>query len=211
VAGVAGPILRGVDYDTRVDGSADAYLHWCGPGRSVLVQVQDAEAWVGTLAPGQCQTTRVTISTRESLAVRLRRPDGPEIPLNALPLPAPQAGERYLPFGNEMVLVDSGLPETTRARVTLTWLTTKPIVDDYAVSIRLLDGDGGWLAFHDTQPGLGALPTLKWVTRRARIYDPHPFADLSQEPAELAVVVYERFRLTPLRSVQGELSRYRLH
>jgi hypothetical protein len=210
VAGVAGPVLRGVDYDTRVDGSADVYLHWCGPGKPILVQVQDAEAWVGTLAPGHCQTTRMTVSTEQSLDVRLRRPDGPEIPLGALPLPAPRPGERYLPYGDEFVLVDSSLTETTPAKATLTWLTTRPVVDDYAVSVRLLDGDGGWLAVHDTQPGLGAMPTLKWVTRGVHIRDPHLFADTPQAPAAYAVVVYERFRLTPLRSAQGDLARYQL-
>ncbi len=42
------------------------------------------------------------------------------------------------------------------------------------VSTRLLDADGTWLGMHDIQPGLGAIPTLKWVTRGDLVRDPHP-------------------------------------
>ncbi len=34
---VKGPRLRGVDYDTRADGSMTAYLQWCGPGGALVV------------------------------------------------------------------------------------------------------------------------------------------------------------------------------
>jgi len=59
---------------------------------------------------------------------------------------------------------------------------------------------------HDMQPGLGALPTLKWVTRGSWILDPHPFPDRDQGAERAAVVVYERFRLTALTTPQGDVA-----
>ena len=99
-----------------------------------------------------------------------------------MPLPKPKANERYVPFGDEMVLINANT--TSRGGSTalnLVWRAGRPIVDDYAVSVRFLGLDGDWLGMHDIQPGLGALPTLKWVTRGAQILDPHPF-DTDQRP-----------------------------
>ena len=94
--------------------------------------------------------------------------------------------------------------------LTLTWLTAQPLVDDYAVSVRLQDAEGTWLGAHDIQPGLGAIPTLKWVIRDRTIRDPHPVAGLDAPPAQYSVVVYDRFRMTPLRSLQGDAAGYTL-
>ncbi len=95
-----------------------------------------------------------------------------------LPLPAPKPGERYMPFGANMVLVGEKLALGGKqdALLTLRWRTAAPQVDDYAVSTRLLDADGTWL-LRDIQPGLGAIPTLKWVTRGDLVRDPHPFTE----------------------------------
>jgi hypothetical protein len=63
---------------------------------------------------------------------------------------------------------------------------------------------------HDMQPGLGALPTLKWVVRDGRILDPHPFSPPATTPTGVALTVYERFRMTPLPSPAGEVTTYPL-
>jgi len=60
------------------------------------------------------------------------------------------------------------------------------------------------------QPGLGAIPTLKWVIRDQVIRDPHPVADLDVQPSQYALVVYDRFRLTPLKTLYGDLVSYQL-
>ena len=62
--------------------------------------------------------------------------------------------------------------------VELEWRSTRPIVGDYGISARLLDENRALLTPpHDIQPGLGTLPTLKWVVRDARFLDPHPFRE----------------------------------
>ena len=60
------------------------------------------------------------------------------------------------------------------------------------------------------QPSLGAIPTLKWVVRNQMIRDPHPVVDLDSQPGQYAIVVYDRFRLTPLKTLYGDLVSYRL-
>ena len=143
--------------------------------------------------------------------MELSRPDGTPVIYVGLPLPIPRVGERYLPFGKEMVLVGDNLHQTGEAaNLTLFWRTAAPLQSDYAVSVRLENADGTWLGMHDMQPGLGAFPTLKWVTRGDLIRDPHPIADLAAPPARFSVAVYERFRLTPLKSAYGDVATYSL-
>ncbi len=84
----------------------------------------------------------------------------------------------------------------------LRWRTARPIVDDYAVSVRVFDAKDVWLGMHDIQPGLGALPTLKWIVRDGALFDPHPYT-VGERPAKVTVAVYERFRLTPLGAPGG--------
>jgi hypothetical protein len=111
-----------------------------------------------------------------------------------------------------MVLTGSNFTRGGESAVLdLTWLTTTPIVTDYAVSTRLHDETGAWIGMHDIQPGLGAIPTLKWVVRGLSIRDPHPFTPPEGTPAYASLVVYERFRLTSLSSTKGEVSTLSLH
>jgi hypothetical protein len=106
-----------------------------------------------------------------------------------------------------MVLIDSELTtQEGSALLDLTWLTANPIVTDYAVSVRLHDEAGTWIGMHDMQPGLGAIPTLKWVSGGLTILDPHPFDLSGTSPAYASLVVYERYRLTSLSSTEGEIS-----
>ena len=208
VIAIGGPWLRGVDYDTR-DTGAMAYLHWCGPGKALFVEAGDHRAFVHALNVGACQTVRLPISAEERPQLVFTRPDGSPVRQLGLTLPAPRPGERYVPFGDEMVLTGSAAIQRDQTRVlNLRWRIARPIVDDYAVSVRLLDADGAWLGMHDIQPGLGALPTLKWIIRTHHpLLDPHPYA-LDERPARVTIAVYERFRLTPLASPDGELTTF---
>lgn len=203
-----GPFLRGVDYDVQGDGTAQAYLHWCGPGAPIVVEQSDARRMVAALGWGQCRTVGLPVHALDSPQIAFSRPDGAAARLVSLPLPAPRANERYLPFGANIVLVgeELALDGERNALLTLRWRTAAPQVDDYAVSTRLLGADGIWLGMYDSQPGLGAIPTLKWVTRGDVVRDPHPFTELGSQPRQLSIAVYERFRLTPLRSAQGDVT-----
>jgi hypothetical protein len=213
-----GPLLRGIDYDTQSSGAAWAYVHWCGPGPGLILRHSGAEARVDPLPAGACQSVRLPATVGERFKPAIARPDGTPARLIALPLPAPRPGERYLPYGDQMVLTDAvldqpGLPAGGAARatrLTLTWRTIRPLEDDYAISVRLRDENGAWLGMHDMQPGLGALPTLKWVVRDAALLDPHVFPTPEAAPAAFSLVVYERFRLTPLTSPWGEEAFYEL-
>ncbi len=202
-----GPILTGADYDVRGD-TAALYLHWCGPGDPLLVSTGAVTATVGALGAARCQTVRLPSSPEAPPHLTLRRLDGTPTRLLSLPLPAPRPDDRYLPYGDALVLTGLRLRTTAdRLLVTLRWRATRPLADDYAISVRLLAADGHWLAVHDYQPALSTLPTLKWVRRGATIRDPHPFP--GADPASIdriAVAVYERFRLTPLPSLNGDVS-----
>ena len=195
-----GPLLRGVDYDVR-DDAVTAYLHVCGPGQALLVRGGEREVGVERLWPGECRTvvvpTLLGASGRPILS--FARSDGTGARLLTLPLPKPRPTERYVPFGNAMVLVGmETIEHRERLVLNLRWRSIRPLINDYAVSTRLLDANGELLSVHDTQPALGALPTLKWVVRNTDVLDPHPFVVPAGDPAQATVVVYERFRNTAI-------------
>ncbi len=218
-----GPFLRGVDYDVNGE-QATAYFHWCGPGKGMTVISEETQATVFPLAPGRCQTTRLPVPANQKPALTLQRADGTRARMLGLPLPRPHADDRYIPFGDQMLLTGS----RNRSRSHLSWMTSptgtmvidlhwrslRPLVDDYAVSVRLLAEDGTWLGMHDFQPALSNIPTLKWVVRGADILDPHPFSvDKTNgdiPPAYISLTVYERFRMTALPSTYGHLTTFPL-
>jgi hypothetical protein len=91
-----------------------------------------------------------------------------------------------------------GPGETMALDVTLVAL--RPLTSDDATSVRLADGDGRWLDTHDCQPGLGAVPTLKWI-RGSRVVDRHLLEipeGFSGDSVRATMVAYERFRMAPL-------------
>lgn len=195
-----GPFLRGIDYDVRGE-AVTAYLHVCGPGGTLLVRGGEREIVVGRLGPGQCRTVAVPVLLDENgrPILSFARPDGDGARLLAFPLPKPRSTERYIPFADAMVLTGAETAERGGQFVLdLSWQSIRPLVDDYAMSVRWADTDGSVLGIHDTQPALGALPTLKWVVRNAHVLDPHPINALADKPSQVGVVVYERFRGTPL-------------
>jgi hypothetical protein len=207
-----GPFLRGVDTHAQGEESALMFLHWCGPGTELTITDGAQSRSIGPLRVGECQTTILPTPINQPPDLQFVRPNGQSAPLIGPPLPTPRPGDRYLPFGDEMVLTGSNFTRGGESAVLdLTWLTTTPIVTDYAVSTRLHDETGAWIGMHDIQPGLGAIPTLKWVVRGLSIRDPHPFTPPEGTPAYASLVVYERFRLTSLSSTKGEVSTLSLH
>jgi hypothetical protein len=210
-----GPLLRGIDYDVRSGGPSFAYLHFCGPGEELRVLSATGQATVSALGPGRCHTIRLAIEGAGAPDLVFRYEDGTRARLFSLPLPRPGSRERYLPFGDRMILTDMRLSELRSVEppataLTLKWRVASPFRDDYAVSTRLLDDDMSWLGIHDMQPGVGAIPTLKWVVQDSRIRDPHLFVNLDNAPTFAEVAVYERFRLTPLKSAFSDVTTYQL-
>jgi len=200
-----GPWLHGYDYDYRGEIST-LYLHWCGPGAAVWVSAGESRARVERLAVGQCQSVALDVPSNNRPALHLARDDGRTARLLTLPLATPQSDAVYIPFGDRMVLTGATQAERGgQQQIILTWRITRPLVDDYGVSVRLVAADGSEIARHDGQPGLGALPTLKWLMPGRALRDPHPFT-LSTPPAALHVVVYENFQLTPLPSTHSTMA-----
>ena len=52
--------------------------------------------------------------------------------------------------------------DETTLDVQLAWHTGVQLSHNYNASLRLIDGDGNWLAQMDTQPGYGFLPSSEW-------------------------------------------------
>ncbi len=135
-------------------------------------------------------------------------------PVRRIRLPAPEPEARFVPLGDEMAFVgaaahptrigtESEILPSSEPRdvlaVDVELVGLRPLTTDDATSVRLLDDAGGWLATHDYQPALGAIPTLKWI-RGSRVLDRHllPLPDGYASSVRAVLLAYERFRLTPL-------------
>ena len=138
--------------------------------------------------------------------------------LTTVRLPRSDADDRFVPLGGDIVWIGAeahtawgdarsalmDLSDLSGRRqvevVDVTFIARRPMTSDVAVSVRLFDAEGRWLAVHDYQPALGAIPTLKWI-RGSRIVDRHLLplpADFTGGEVRATLVAYERFRLTPL-------------
>lgn len=214
-----GPTLVGVDYDRSLPEHLHVYLHWRGPvdgPRRVELQSADgagASAYLPSLPQGAYQTIALdlpglvrsplylVLTDEQGLASRCAGPWG--WPLAQVRLPSPAPDDRFVLLGDEMALVGvntSPIVPGQTAVVDLTLVGLRPLVSDDATSVRLTEATGRWLAAHDSQPALGAVPTLKWI-RGSRVVDRHLLevpADYSGEGTVATLVAYERFRLTPL-------------
>jgi hypothetical protein len=210
---VGGPTLIGTDYDIGLDGRVRVYLHWMGPGRAAdlhLTGDDDAmliRSRVPALERGQYATVTVD---RPGIPTRLAvlGGEGPRrrnlLFGGALRLPRPRPAERYVPFGDAMVLtgfngpsgkLDGGTEVTLRLR----FCGQRPVERDYIVSTALTglnaDGTWAWRESHDTVPALGAVPTLKWI-HASCILDPHHMTipdDAPVVPTVGSLVVYDHF------------------
>jgi hypothetical protein len=208
-----GPTLVGVDYDRSIPDTLRVYLHWRGPaGGQEQVNVGGSTAQLPALPRDGSHTTVLHLpgETAGRLALTLSGPDGETHSLagpwgwtlQEAHLPAPSPSARFVPFSDELALIDvapasgESFAPGDELLVRLTFLALKPLVSDHSISVRLLDQEGKWRYLHDLQPGLGAIPTLKWI-RGARVVDPHPIPvpwDMDGERMGAALVVYERFR-----------------
>jgi hypothetical protein len=132
-------------------------------------------------------------------------------PLKEGRLPTPTNGTRFIPLGDELAVIGArtqpvGPGETMALDVTLVAL--RPLTSDDATSVRLADGSGRWLDTHDCQPGLGAVPTLKWI-RGSRVVDRHLLEipeGFSDDSVRATMVAYERFRMAPLPAMDRRFS-----
>jgi hypothetical protein len=129
-------------------------------------------------------------------------------PLRRVPLPAPGPKARFVAIGRDVALVEARARTAGPGDVAVvdaTLVALRPLTSDDATSVRLMDADGRWLARHDMQPGLGALPTLKWI-RGSRVVDRHllPVPEsFDGQTVQAALVVYERFRQVTLPPMDG--------
>jgi len=221
-----GPVLVGVDYDRSVPDVLWVYLHWrgpVGPGWEVQVRTADgleAAAPLSSIPQGTYQTVVVDLpgAVKGALRLTLTNAEG-QVQTAAgvwgwavdevqLPTPAPDA--RFVLLGDEMAVIGATAKtvagETVVVDVTLVAL--RPLMTDDATSVRLVDGQGRWLATHDTQPALGAVPTLKWI-QGSRVVDRHLLPlpqDFAGGEVRATFVAYERFRMTPLPALDGRFS-----
>jgi hypothetical protein len=208
-----GPTLIGVDYDIGVYGQVRVYLHWMGPGQPTTVHLtSDDDAMltsshVPALKRGEFATVGVDRPGVPSRLTALGQ-GGPRrwnlLSSEGIRLPSPQPGERYLPFGDAIVLTgfdgpSCGLEDGAEVWLYLRFHAQRPLERDYIVSAALTglhpDGMWAWRETHDTVPALGAIPTLKWI-RASGVLDPHQLTvpdDAPAVPVVGSLLVYDHF------------------
>ena len=227
-----GPRLVGVDYDRSVSDVLRVYLHWQGPfagGQGDVWQVRvrvEGESGMEAVAPlypipsGAYQSVVVDLPEPGRKALRLalidaqgeqRRGAGPwGWSLEELWLSASSLDVQFVPLGDEMAVVGATArpagPGKTMA-VDVRLVALRPLTTDDATSVRLTETSGRWLARHDMQPALSAVPTLKWI-RGSQVLDRHLLMLPEDVAAEVqaTLVAYERFRLTALPPMDGRFS-----
>jgi hypothetical protein len=232
---LGGPTLVGVDYDRSVPDVLRVYLDWRGPaGEGWQVRVQtaaggEAIAPLASIPAGAYQTVGLDLpgamrsglwlsladgqgSALSSSKGQVRRAAGPwgwSVEKIRLPTAAPDA--RFVPLGDEMAVVGATAHPAAPGKkmaVDVTLVALRPLTSDDGTSVRLVDGEGRWLATDDCQPALGAVPTLKWIGG-SRVVDRHLLPlreDFTGGEVGAAFVVYERFRMTPLPPMDGRFS-----
>lgn len=219
-----GPALVGVDYDRSVPSALRLYLRWQGPAQAgTQVQLQVGGEVVGSaslppLPAGTYHTLAFDLPATVDAAPRLslldpqgrvRRAAGPwGWGMESARLPAPARGARFVPLGEEMALTGVRARPAAPGQemvVDAELVGLRPLTLDVSTSVRLFGEDGRWLAQHDSQPGLGAVPTLKWIAG-SRVVDRHLLpvpADFSEASLWATMVAYERFRAVPLLPMDG--------
>lgn len=213
-----GPVLLGADYDRTDPATLRVYLHWQGPGPGGQVRLRSADGAEAStdlpgLPAGAYQTVAVDLpgTARGPLALSLTDGEGQEAaaagpwgwPLHSVTLPVPRSRVRFVPLGDSMVLTGatvslSGPGQEAVVEVFLVGL--RPLTEDLATSVRLMDGEGRFLGSHDCQPALGTIPTLKWI-RGSPVRDRHVVpvpGDWAGGEIRATLVAYERFRMAPV-------------
>ena len=224
-----GLTLLGADWDAA--GSGAMYLHWRNDGLAAgdyaiqflrggegvaqgIVHVPPSPAYFASETPVPAGEGWLTIRLHDAAGGQLL-PMGPwgRVWGTDAMLPHFHGGERYVNLGGEMFFAGADMlpPEAAAGetlRVMLKFVSLKPLVNDYSVSVAVSAEDGSWAAQYDITPALGAIPTLKW-TRGTAVDDPHALeipADAAGK-ATLYLTVYDAFTLEPLPILDAELAR----
>jgi hypothetical protein len=220
-----GPTLIGADYDTGISGQVRVYLHWEGPGAEANLRLLDrngavvGQGSVSALTRGQYATLAFDLSAAPA---RVELLDGDQPRRRNLflgkgaPLPSPTSGERYVPFGDSLILIGlegpaGDLHPGQDVTLGLRFLAIRPLERDYIVSTALVglnpDGTWAWRVADDSVPALGAIPTLKWIHKSA-VFAPHKLTisdDASQLSTEGLLVIYDHFTQAPLPPLDERL------
>jgi hypothetical protein len=191
------PRLIGVDYDTGRAGQMRAWLHWQLGTSAQTITLLDANNQ--PLAAPQTLSAASSMAQPQFMSLAFDVPPASFMreSFTQIVLPRVSAGQRYIPFANQMALVGSSSQRDASAlRLDLHWLSARPIMRDYIISARIA-GDGLYQT-HDSVPALGAIPTLKWIAG-SRVMDRHPFT-LNGYTGALrgTVVVYDSVTQLPL-------------
>jgi len=173
----------------------------------------DGPLWLALFPPNFGGDRGVGTTSAQGEQIQTAGPWG--WPVREVRLPALAPDARFVPLGDEMAVVSvaaHALPHshtpTLSLAVDVTLVALRPLTSDYATSVRLMDTDGRWLARHDMQPALSAVPTLKWI-QGSRVVDRHLLPlpdDFTGEEVRTTLVAYERFRMTPLPPMDGRFS-----
>jgi len=220
-----GATLIGLDFEPRADGSVRTYLHWMGPGESMRLSLAGRSDALGTdalvprLGSGEYATVAVDRPGVPSSLFAFGREGGRRwnvVFRGVVRLPRLSPGERYVPFGDGVVLTQAAGPTGELAlgaeiEMHLHFLSQRPLLRDFIVSTSLTglqpDGAWAWRVSHDTVPALGAVPTLKWIHGSA-VLDPHRMKipdDSPVVPVEGSMLVYDHFTQRSLPSLDGQL------
>lgn len=218
-----GPTLVGADWDTTVPGQLRLYLHWQGRSRpttlnTAIFQGEDTLAQAQVNVPERGYVSSAYDLPPGSVGPFVLVADAPAIGpwgLNRdqLSLPAPRSGERYVPFGGEMVLMNAAadkgatLSPGDRLRYDLRLVAARPLLRDRIISVSLSglnpDGSWAWRELADSVPALGAVPTFKWI-HGSTLLDRHRLAlpaNAPDGPALAWLLVYDHYtqaKLPPL-------------
>ena len=211
-----GPRLIGVDHEAGVEGPLRVYVHWAGPGEAARMALLGpngqpmAEAPLPALERGEYATRAFDVA---SVPARLLlRREGEPLRWNllfhrAVALPVPGSDERYVPFGDSLVLTGFQGPTGELAageEIVLAprFVALRPLERDYIVSAPLVgltpDGSWAWRTSDDATdsvPAMGAIPTLKWI-RGSSVPDPHRLVvppGAPPGPAVGSLVIYDHF------------------
>lgn len=204
----AGPTFVGVDYDRSVSDVLRIYLRWKGPTGGQSIYIQDASVSLPPIPANAYQTVALDLPGYAGEPLWLALIDEGQVQMAAGPwgwairrirLPAPSPRARFVSLGDEMAVIGvrahPANPGATMA-VDVTLVSLRPLESDDATSVRLTGDEGRWLGSHDGQPGLGGVPTLKWI-RGSRVTDRHLVripSDFSGDAISATLVAYERFR-----------------
>lgn len=229
-----GCTLDGMDIDRSVTGWTRLYLHWSRndttlgvPLRVVALDVEGQPLGSATLpALRNGQTATVVIDLEGSPArveLGLQNAEGNALrPLTVFRLPGaetlnlsiPGGDRRYVPLGGKMVYVDQGWRQSTveggqplKTRPVL--LSLRRLTHDITLSVGVTGSDGAWQSKADGTPGLGAIPTLKWLTgwKVQSLYMPLIPDGATPGSAIVRLEAYDAFTLTPLAVLDERLVR----